>query len=51
MIWTTPVPFAFKMGDANNDYSAGLLSHQIEQPLRLVHSPRVKSGNFTGALP
>jgi hypothetical protein len=27
------------------------LKIQIEQPLRLLHNPRVKSGNFTGALP
>jgi hypothetical protein len=26
-------------------------SDQIEQPLRLVDNPRVKSGNLTGALP
>jgi hypothetical protein len=24
---------------------------QMEQPLRFFHNPRVKSGNFTGALP
>jgi hypothetical protein len=25
--------------------------NQMEQPLRFFHDPRVKSGNFTGALP
>jgi predicted ATPase/DNA-binding winged helix-turn-helix (wHTH) protein len=33
------------------DWSSLGANIQIEQPLRLLHNPRVKSGNFTGALP
>jgi hypothetical protein len=29
----------------------GTTSDQMEQPVRLVDNPRVKSGNLTGALP
>jgi hypothetical protein len=34
------------------DYEASVVFYiPIEQPLRLDHAPRVKSGNLTGALP
>ncbi len=43
---------AYRLLETTRAYAAEKRqSIQIEQPLRLLHNPRVKSGNFTGALP